>query len=113
MRIKVAIVLLCLVAVFVAFGLLLPVERPAPQQLTQIRTSCLACHSVDLRYGSVARLHELHSAVSCTQCHGPASLTLADTIHLDLEHIWIFLAGLSVAIIGANFFIVKVRTRKR
>lgn len=111
MRIKLAVILILVVGVVLAASLLLSNRTLSSPQLAQLRTACLECHSVELRYSSAVRIHDIHGALNCNQCHYDSSLQTAANVHSGLEWLGIGLAVLILAGIVANFIIVNRRTK--
>lgn len=112
MRITFILIFVILVGAFLGAGLLIGNPMPSPQELPQVKTSCLECHSVSLRYNSIDRIHDLHSTLSCSQCHTGTDLPATDKVHNYLEWAGLVLVILSLAAIISNFVISRIRLKK-
>ncbi len=77
-----------------------------------MKTACLDCHSVELRYSDARSIHDIHASLDCSLCHGDNSgLKTADSVHSYLEWVGIGVVSISLAGIIANIIIENKRAK--
>jgi hypothetical protein len=113
MRIRLALILILVVGAVIAASLLLSNRTLSSPQLAQVKTACLECHSVELRYSSAVSIHDIHATLNCSQCHGDSGLPATAGVHSGLEWTGIGLAAVILAGIVANFIKTSRRTKAK